>query len=79
MMKLDHVNEKMTLKEIMNMNSSLEPELFKLGFNACCSKMETVEAFAKDKNINVKKAIEVLNTKIDEVNMISELLDDYDQ
>ena len=78
-MKLDHVNEKMTLKEIMNMNSSLEPELFKLGFNACCSKMETVEAFAKDKKIDVKKAIETLNAKIDEVNKISELLEEHEQ
>ncbi len=78
-MKLDHVNEKMTLKEIMNMNSSLEPELFKLGFNACCSKMETVEAFAKDKKIDVKKAIEALNAKIDEVNKISELLEEHEQ
>ncbi len=78
-MKIDHVNEKMTLKEIMNMNSSLEPELFKLGFNACCSKMETVEAFAKDKKIDVKKAIETLNAKIDEVNKISELLEEHEQ
>ncbi len=78
-MKLDHVSEKMTLKEIMNMDPSLEPELFKLGFNACCSKMETVEVLAKDKKIDAKKAIEALNTKIDEVNKISELLEGYGQ
>ena len=78
-MKLSHVNEKMTLKEIMNMSSSLEPELFKLGFNACCSKMETLEDFAKDKSIDVKKAMEVLNTKIDEANMISEMLEDHER
>ncbi len=78
-MKLDHVNKKMTLKEIMDMNSSLESELFKLGFNACCSKMDTVEAFAKDKEIDVKKAVETLNTKIDEINKISELLEKHEQ
>ncbi len=78
-MKLQHIKEKMTLKEIMDMDPSLEPELFKLGFNACCSKMETLETFANDKKIDVKSALNALNSKIDEVNKISELLEEYDQ
>ncbi|WP_036224534.1 hypothetical protein [Mesoaciditoga lauensis] len=75
-MKFDHINEKMTLKEIMERNPLLESELFKLGFNACCSKMSSLESFAKDNQIDVKKAVEDLNEKIDEVNKISELLEE---
>ena len=76
-MKLEHVDEKMTLKEIMDMDPSMEPELFKLGFNACCSKMEKVEDIALDKGIDLKRAIDTLNGKIDEINTVSELLEDY--
>ncbi len=76
-MKLEHVDEKMTLKEIMDMDPSMETELFQLGFNACCSKMEKVEDIALDKGIDLKRAIDTLNGKIDEINTVSELLEDY--
>ncbi len=76
-MKLEHVNEKMTLKEIMDMDPSMETELFHLGFNACCSKMEKVEDLALDRGIDLKKAMDSLNEKVDEINTVSELLEDY--
>lgn len=76
-MKLEHVDKKMTLKEIMDMDPSMETELFKLGFNACCSKMEKVEDLALDKGIDLKRAIDALNGKIDKINTVSELLEDY--
>ncbi len=58
-----YINKNMTLKEVTDMDPALETELFKLGFNACCSKMESMETLAKDKKIDVKKAVEILNKK----------------
>ncbi|PMP70753.1 MAG: hypothetical protein C0176_00720 [Mesoaciditoga sp.] len=76
MKKIDLVNENTTIKEILDKDSSMQPELLKLGFNTCCAKMQTLKDFAQEKHLDVKKAMEVLNSKIEEINEINEILEE---
>ncbi len=77
--KLDSVNENTTIKEILEKDSSMQPELLKLGFNTCCAKMQTLKNFAEEKQLDVKKAMETLNAKIDEMNEINEILEESEE
>ncbi len=76
MKKINFVDENTTIKEILDKDSSMQPELLKLGFNTCCAKMQTLKNFAEEKQLDVKKAMEVLNAKIEEINEINEILEE---
>lgn len=79
MKKINSVDENTTIKEILDKDSSMQPELLKLGFNTCCAKMQTLKNFAEEKQLDVKKAMETLNTKIDEINEINEILEESEE
>ncbi|BBJ28468.1 hypothetical protein ATHSA_1381 [Athalassotoga saccharophila] len=76
MKKIDPIDENTTIKEILDKDPSLQSELLKLGFNTCCAKMQTIKNFAQEKQIDVRKAMEVLNTKIEEINEVNEILEE---
>ncbi len=76
MKKIDFVDENTTIKEILDKDSSMQSELLKLGFNTCCAKMQTLKNFSEEKKLDVKKAMETLNTKIEEINEINEILEE---
>lgn len=76
MKEINRIDEKTTIKEILDKDPSMQPELLKLGFNTCCAKMQTIENFASEKQLNVVKAMEILNAKIDEINEINEILEE---
>jgi len=76
MKKIDLIDENTTIKEILDKDSSMQSELLKLGFNTCCAKMQTIKNFADEKQLNVRKAMEVLNSKIEEINEINEILEE---
>ncbi len=76
MKKIDLVDESTTIKEILDKDPSMQSELLKLGFNTCCAKMQTIKNFAQEKKLDVRKAMEVLNAKIEEINEINEILEE---
>jgi|YelNatPaOPRAMG01_1025707.scaffolds.fasta_scaffold14103_2 hypothetical protein len=74
--KLDPIDENTTIKEVLDKDPSMQTELLKLGFNTCCAKMQTIKTFAGEKQLDVRKAMETLNAKVDEINEINEILEE---
>lgn len=70
---LSKINKEMTLKEIMDIHSRLEDEIKKIGFDVCCSKMESLESSCKKRNIEVEYVLKKLNEVVEELNFIEEL------
>lgn len=73
-MKLKHITEKMTLKEIMDLHLVLEEKLQKLGFDICCGKMSTIEESCNNKGFTTKTILESLNQMVDEINKVENLI-----
>lgn len=63
----------MSLKEIMEMHPKLEEKIKKLGFDFCCSKMDSLAESCKKKNVNLDKVLKVFNKIVDELNLIERL------
>lgn len=49
------ITKDMSLKEVMEMHPKLEEKIKKLGFDFCCSKMDSLAESCKKKNVNLDK------------------------
>lgn len=76
MEEINRIDENTTIKEILDKDPSMQTELLKLGFNTCCAKMQTIKNFASEKQLDVRKAMETLNSKVDEINEINQILEE---